>query len=138
MEKYFSSGLPEHPALPHIGLYNPVFDCFLITVSDENLAWQLKRLLSSRYGVYPMHLQTAKNYLSVEINNYNCTLWTADNAKSINLLRELFDTPVHICNNLISSESKNISIDIHDEKNWALLCLHWLTKIQRFKNLKPH
>lgn len=138
MEKYFSSGLPEHPALPHIGLYNPVFDCFLITVGNEELAWDLKFLLSSRYSLYPMYLNTADNYQEIEIGNHNCQLWTATNARSINLLREFFDTPIGVCNLLTPVVEENLNIDLEVEKEWALLCLFWLTKISRFRLMQPH
>lgn len=139
MEKYFVSGKPTHPALPHIGLYNPVFDCFVITVDNEQLACQLKSVLSSRFGLYPMYLHTAVDYWTRNINNANCISWTAIGTKYINLLREFLVTSTPCCHQLVPAEEKHFDlINIVEEHHWAMFCLYWLTKIQRFKFNKPH
>jgi hypothetical protein len=137
--KYFDWGYPGHPKLPQIGLYNPTFDCFILTVASESVARIVKAVISSRYTVYPVYLSTADNYTSNLIDNSNCENWSFSNTDQISLPSGFIDSPIYHAYKLTDSARtyKTIGWDITIEKQWALLIMFWVKKIEEFKLNKP-
>lgn len=130
--KYFDPGYPPHPKLPRYGLYHPVFDCFLIIVDSESIATTLKHLLSSRYVTHVTCLNTADNYNYNLIDNNNCELWTIDQPIATSVLVSLSDlSSTDFVDQLIPADIP--SSEVINEKQWALLCLHWIKKILLYK-----
>lgn len=81
--KHFDIGYPKVFGRTHIGLYQPVLGCFLLTLCDLKQAQEIKLLASSRYSLYSIDLTTAKNYCPNIIDNDCCENWTLSNRKDI-------------------------------------------------------
>lgn len=132
--KYFDYGLPVHPALPIYGLYQPVLDCFLIVTNTETLINKLKFILSSRYLTHVICLNAADNFHPTLIDNSVCENWTIKDKNQIELTHAMDTLPCINLSGLLVSTTTFIEWDILKEKQWALLCLHWLTFFDRFKH----
>lgn len=83
MPRHFDSGYPKNFGDPHFGLYQPVLDCFLLTVCDLAQAQEIKMLASSRYSLYVVDLVCAENYAIDLIDNSCCENWTLSNKEMI-------------------------------------------------------
>lgn len=130
--KYLDLGYPIHPKLPSYGLYHPVFNCFLIVTGNESIAITLRNILSSRYVTHVVCLNTADNYSYNLVDNTNCELWTINQHEDLGTLISLSNkSTTGIVEQLIPASVTDESI--YKEKQWALLCLHWIKEIQVLK-----
>jgi hypothetical protein len=131
--KYFTYGYPEHTALPVYGLYQPVIDCFLITVKSPMIASQLRMLLSSRYSLYTVCLNTAENYKHNLIDNAICENWTFRGRSK--LLVDQFDKIDHIIlADYLEPINYTANWNIDQEKQWCMLCKFYLSFFDAFRS----
>jgi hypothetical protein len=130
--KYFTYGYPDHLALPTYALYQPVLDCFLITVESPKVANQLQILLSSRYSLYTVCLNTADNYTHNLIDNTICENWTFSGRKQLPV------TQINKVDQIVYADhleliDHNPGCDIDREKQWFFLCNFYLDFFNTFK-----
>lgn len=131
--KYFSYGYSPNPKHSVIyGLYQPVLNCFLIVFPDfESIGMQLTALLSSRYLLQPVRIDTADNYYHNIIDNTVCENWTISNFDTISVSDIAAKMHLVLADQLIASTPVDcMPIQIQKEKEWAQFCLFWLRFIQ--------
>jgi hypothetical protein len=137
--KYYTSGISPNSHWPTYALYHPIFDCFLILVTKESIAFKLKAILSSRYPLFVTAVSTATNFQEFIYNNFNntcCELYTIENSQTnplINPSVSLHNGHVICPNNLILSTPKFNPEDIDKEKHWAELAAYWISTIDNYK-----
>ena len=134
--KYFTYGYNPDLKKPIYGLYQPVLNCFLIVFPDYNTAVgpQLTAILSSRYLLQPIQLDTANNYTYNIIDNEVCERWTISNPGDIPVRSMIIGVPVIPAVQLMPVTVVTELIQIKKEKQWAQFCLFWL----RFINSECH
>jgi hypothetical protein len=123
--KYFDLGYPEYPVLPMYGLYQPIFDCFIAVAPSLPIANKLQSILSSRYTSQVICLNTAENFKYNLMDNGNCQQWTVENKNQIVITKAFINNQVHFPVKL-SPSIKTIDWDMHQEKQWILICLYWI------------
>jgi len=128
--KYFTYGYSPDLRNSIYGLYQPVLNCFLIVFPDyDSVGPQLATILSSRYVLQPVQLDTADNYIHNIIDNEICELWTISNLDEILPNEIMTSVNVLLADQLIPT-TPNRSIQIEKEKQWAQFCLFWLRFIR--------
>ena len=134
--KYFTYGYNPDLKKPIYGLYQPVLDCFLIVFPDYNtvVGPQLTAILSSRYLLQPIQLDTANNYTYNIIDNEVCERWTISNPGDIPVRSMIIGVSVIPAVQLMPVTVVTELIQIKKEKQWAQFCLFWL----RFINSECH
>ena len=134
--KYFTYGYNPDLKKPIYGLYQPVLDCFLIVFPDYNtvVGPQLTAILSSRYLLQPIQLDTANNYTYNIIDNEVCERWTISNPGDIPVRSMIIGVSVIPAVQLMPVTVVTKLIQIKKEKQWAQFCLFWL----RFINSECH
>jgi hypothetical protein len=75
MIKSYNLGYPEVFGTCHIGLYQPVFNCFLLTLCDYLEAQEVMLIAASRYNLIAVDLTSASNYCPNIIDNDCCENW---------------------------------------------------------------
>lgn len=84
MQVPFNPGCIKDLSFPHFALYQPVNDCFMLTVDcDADRAREIKLLASARYSLFVVDLKTANNYDLNLIDNTCCHDWTLSNKLDI-------------------------------------------------------
>jgi len=126
--KYFTYGYGLDLTNPIYGLYQPVLNCFLIVFPDYNtvVGPQLTAILSSRYLLQPIQLNTADNYTHNIIDNEICEKWTISNQTDVPIRSMMTGVSVIPAFHLISSTLTMDLLKIEKEKQWAQFCLFWL------------
>jgi hypothetical protein len=128
--KYFTYGYSPDLRNPIHGLYQPVLNCFLIVFPDyASVGLQLAAILSSRYVLQPVQLDTADNYVHNIIDNEICEHWTISNLNEISPNEIMSGVNVLLANQLLPTTTVT-SIQIEKEKQWAQFCLFWLRFIR--------
>ena len=132
--KYFTYGYSTDLRNSMYGLYQPVLNCFLIVFPDYNsVGLQLAAILSSRYLLQPVQIDTASNYTHNVIDNEICERWTISNLDEISPNEIMTRVSVLSADQLVPNTPDG-SIQIEKEKQWAQFCLFWL----RFINSERH
>jgi hypothetical protein len=90
---------------------------------------QLAAILSSRYMLQPVQLDTADNYVHNVIDNEICERWTISNLNEISPNEIMTRVNVLLADQLIPTIPMT-SIQIEKEKQWAQFCLFWLRFIR--------
>lgn len=128
--KYFTYGYSPDLRNSVYGLYQPVLNCFLIVFPDYNsVGPQLAAILSSRYVLQPVRLDTADNYVHNVIDNEICECWTISNIDEILPNEIITRVNVLLADQLVQTTPAK-SIQIKKEKQWAQFCLFWLRFIR--------
>jgi hypothetical protein len=128
--KYFTYGYGPDLRNSVYGLYQPVLNCFLIVFPDYHLVGpQLTAILSSRYVLQPVQLDTANNYVHNIIDNEICENWTISNLDEISPNEIMTRVNVLLADQLIPTTPAK-SIQIEKEKQWAQFCLFWVRFIR--------
>jgi hypothetical protein len=84
MQVPFDAGCIQDLSYPHFALYQPVNDCFMLTVDcDADRAREIKLLASARYSLFVVDLKTANNYDLNLIDNTCCHDWTLSNRSDV-------------------------------------------------------
>jgi hypothetical protein len=84
MQIPFDLGCIQDLSYPHFALYQPVDDCFLLTVDcDAGQAREIQLLASARYSLFVVDLKTADNYALNLIDNSCCQNWTLGNRSDV-------------------------------------------------------
>lgn len=129
--KYFTYGYSTDLRNPIYGLYQPVLDCFLIVFPDYNsVGLQLAAILSSRYLLQPVQIDTASNYTHNVIDNDICEHWTISNQNDIPARSMIIGLTMVPADRLIPATIVTELIQIKKEKQWAQFCLFWLRFIK--------
>jgi len=129
--KYFTYGYSPDLTKPIYGLYQPVLNCFLIVFPDYDLVGlQLAAVLSSRYLLQPVQLDTATNYSHNVVDNEICECWTILNQNDIPTRSLITGLTVISADQLIPATAITALIQIKKEKQWAQFCLFWLRFIK--------
>jgi hypothetical protein len=129
--KYFSYGYSSDLRNSLYGLYQPVLNCFLIVFPDyASVGPQLAAVLSSRYVLQPLQINTASNYTHNIIDNEICERWTISNLDRILPTEIMTKVNVMFADQLIPVETSTQLIQIEKEKQWAQFCLFWLRFIR--------
>ena len=125
--KYFTYGYSPDLTNPIYGFYQPVLNCFLIVFPDYDVVGpQLAAILSSRYLLQPIQLNTADNYTYNIIDNEICERWTISNLGDIPIRSMMTGVAVIPAVQLIPVTVVTELIQIKKEKQWAQFCLFWL------------
>jgi hypothetical protein len=128
--KYFTYGYSTDLRNPIYGLYQPVLDCFLIVFPDyDSVGPQLAAILSSRYLLQPICINTANNYSHNIIDNEVCENWTILNKNDVPTRSIITRLTVISANQLIPASEVTVT-QIKKEKQWAQFCLFWLRFIK--------
>lgn len=126
--KYFTYGYSPDLRNSVYGLYQPVLNCFLIVFPDYHLVGShLAAILSSRYVLQPVQLDTAANYVHNIIDNEICERWTISNLDEVLPNEIMTKVNVLLADQLISTTPDR---SIEKEKQWAQFCLFWLRFIK--------
>ena len=129
--KYFTYGYSPDLKNPIYGFYQPVLNCFLIVFPDYNAVGpQLAAILSSRYLLQPVQIDTADNYTHNIIDNEICERWTISNQNDISTRSIMTGLTVISADRLIPAVTVIELIQIKKEKQWAQFCLFWLRFIK--------
>jgi len=129
--KYFTYGHSPDLRNPTYGLYQPVLNCFLIVFPDyDSIGPQLAAILSSRYLLQPIRIDTADNYTHNIIDNEICERWTISNLDEISPNDIILGVKIILANQLIPVAPLDTGIPIAREKQWAQFCLFWLRFIR--------
>ena len=129
--KNFTYGYSPDSRNPIYGLYQPVLNCFLIVFPDyDAVGPQLAAILSSRYLLQPVQIDTANNYTHNIIDNEVCENWTISNQNDIPTRSIMTRLTVIPANRLTPVVTVTESIQINKEKQWAQFCLFWLRFIE--------
>jgi len=129
--KYFTYGYSSDLRNSLYGLYQPVLNCFLIVFPDyAGVGPQLAAVLSSRYVLQPLQINTASNYTHNIIDNEICERWTISNLDRILPNEIMTKVNVMFADQLMPVETSNQLIQIEKEKQWAQFCLFWLRFIR--------
>jgi len=131
--KYFNYGYSNHPALPTYALYQPVLDCFLITADSPIVANQLRMLLSSRYSLYTVCLNTAENYEHNLIDNTVCENWTFLGRKHLPV-NQLNGASQIVYADHLQLIDHAVDWNVDREKQWVLMCKFYLAFFTKFKD----
>ena len=126
--EYFFYGYPKYKNENIYALYQPVTDCFLLCTSNLHTANNVKILLSSKYSLYTVKLNSASNYQPNIIDNTCCENWTLSNRDEMLINRIGRGTPTVEAQELCATSPK-ISVDWSHEKKYAMLCCHWFDKL---------
>jgi hypothetical protein len=126
--KYFTYGYSPDLRNSIYGLYQPVLNCFLIVFPDYDVVGpQLTAILSSRYLLQPIRIDTANNYAHNVIDNEVCERWSISNFDKIFPNDIINQVNVILADQLIPVASLNPGlIQIEKEKQWAQFCLFCL------------
>jgi len=128
--KYFTHGYSSNSRNSIYGLYQPVLNCFLIVFPDyASIGPKLAAILSSRYVLQPIRLDTADNYSHNIIDNEICELWTISNLNDISPNDLITKANILLADRLIPTTPIEL-IQIEKEKQWAQFCLFWLRFIR--------
>jgi hypothetical protein len=129
--KYFTYGYSSDLTNPIYGLYQPVLNCFLIVFPDYDVVGpQLAAVLSARYLLQPIRIDTANNYTHNVIDNEVCEHWTISNLNDVPTRTIIAKLTVVPADRLISAPPVIELIQIEKEKQWAQFCLFWLRFIK--------
>ena len=129
--KYFSYGYSSDSRHSLYGLYQPVLNCFIIVFPDyASVGPQLAAVLSSRYVLQPLQINTAGNYTHNIIDNEVCDRWTISNLDRISPNEIMTKVSVMFADQLIPVDTSVQLIQIEKEKQWAQFCLFWLRFIR--------
>jgi hypothetical protein len=91
---------------------------------------QLAAVLSSRYVLQPLQINTAGNYTHNIIDNEVCDRWTISNLDRISPNEIMTKVSVMFADQLIPVDTSVQLIQIEKEKQWAQFCLFWLRFIR--------
>jgi len=129
--KYFTYGYSPDLTNPIYGFYQPVLNCFLIVFPDYDVVGpQLAAVLSSRYLLQPIRIDSADNYTYNIIDNEVCERWTISNQNHIPTRNIITKLAVISADQLIPATAVTELIQIEKEKQWAQFCLFWLRFIE--------
>jgi len=91
----------------HFGLYQPVLNCFLLCLTNQDEANAIKLLASARYSLYLIDLVSAENYSPTLIDNDVCENWSISNRIDIDINRP------QVINNIVKA-ARLVNTDIVD------------------------
>ena len=129
--KYFTYGYSPDLTNLIYGFYQPVLNCFLIVFPDYDVVGpQLAAILSSRYLLQPVQIDTADNYTHNIIDNKICENWAISNQNDVTTRSLITGLTVIQADRLIPATAVTESIQIKKEKQWAQFCLFWLRFIK--------
>ena len=129
--KYFTYGYSSDLTNPIYGLYQPVLNCFLIMFPDyDAVGPRLAAILSSRYLLQPIRIDTADNYTHNIIDNEVCEDWAISNQDDIPTRSMIIGLTMVPADRLIPATIVTELIQIKKEKQWAQFCLFWLRFIE--------
>jgi len=115
LKNYFDFGGPNLSESCHIGLYQPILDCFLLTLSSQKQAQDVVLIASSRYAVTTIDLTSAKNYSPHLIDNLCCENWHVPEQIEIDISFDTFCN-LHTVTNLVNKSSPPDCAVLHEKK----------------------
>ena len=129
--KYFTYGYSTDLKNSIYGFYQPVLNCFLIVFPDyTTVGPRLAAILSSRYLLQPIRIDTADNYAHNLIDNEVCEYWAISNQNDIPTRSIVNNLTILHADRLIPTVPVTELIQIGKEKQWAQFCLFWLRFIE--------
>lgn len=132
--KYFDYGFPASSRMPMYGIYHLVLDRFILVTNSENYANKIKLLLSSKYMVAVICLNSAINYKFGTISNANCERWTINKQNTnIQVINAMVHNNVVSVGNLIANNNESDLSYAIEQKEWALFCLYWIKRISSYQ-----
>ena len=124
--KYYQHGTFSDLSIPIYGLYEPVLDCFLFLTDELDIANKLKYILSSRYSTHICQINLTTNYTTGIIDNGCCENWSLTNKSKVKAEHYLENLKMILGETLCPTQRKDTTWNIDTEKQWCLLCNHWL------------
>jgi hypothetical protein len=155
--KYYVNGQAPTADVPVYGLYSPISDCFYFVYHDYRVLQESRVLLSSKFDLHIVRLDTAENWAANLVDNECCENWTWANKEDLSWGKENYPDPMmkftdfhalHHAQQLVPST--HVTQEIEKYAQWIMLCVHYyisLTKLvrnrtyefdQRLKDLIPH
>ena len=126
---YFRLGLPRDSNSPHLALYQPVLDRFLLVLDDLEIAQEVRLLANGRYVLHVCDLRTAVNYTANLIDNTVCQNWSLSNPQDILVWRDFLGqiTAVESCCELGAVPEH----DVGTEQQWLHILVFFARVIRR-------
>jgi hypothetical protein len=129
--KYYTPGSWAPTGEPVYGLYQPLLDCFLFVTADYTLAGKLVDIMSSRFDLFICEIGVACNFKGNLLNNSCCENWSLSNSHTIKTA-PLSKNTVTQADRLRKSR-RTVAHDINKEKQWILMCAHWIDCLNQLK-----
>jgi hypothetical protein len=130
MIDYFDIGYPKKFGESHIGLYQPMIRCFLLTVCDIQQARDIILIAGARYPLYPVNLVTAANYSENLIDNYCCENWELPESQIMSTTTNTYVDHYVDAENLVLRNNHLPGMD--DEKNYLQLIWYGVRLIEQW------
>jgi hypothetical protein len=131
-------GYPQKQGYPHYGLYQPILDCFLLITDNKQQSIDLKTLLITKYSLFIIQLDQAKNYSFNIIDNDCCEAWSVELEKKFDFATVNYSKPL-MANLLIPADKNNkFNLDIFKEKLWCQYVWHWIRFIEWVYEFDDH
>lgn len=126
---YFRLGLPRDTQSPHLALYQPVLDRFLLVLDNLAVAREVRMLASGRYALHICDLRSARNYTPNLVDNTVCSQWSLSNPQDISVWRDFLGeiTSVDLCQELGPVQN----FDTSTEQQWLQILAFFTQVIQR-------
>jgi hypothetical protein len=119
----FDFGIPSHHGSCHIGLYQPVLNRFLLTVTNLQHAQDIALIAAGRYPLFLVNLVTASNYRQNLIDNACCQNWSLPSQQIVpTQLRDYANCMVN-SDSLLANPSE---LDLSEEKQYLQMCWYYL------------
>jgi len=120
----YNLGCPSKIGGAHIGLYQPIFDCFLLTLNDYLDAQEVMLIAASRYNLVAMDLTSATNYYPNIIDNICCEKWSVPAKDSVTEIAYHEFLNLHRIETLVPISVENA--DIAAEKQYLQTVWHYV------------
>lgn len=129
---YFFYGYPVQSNNPVYALYQPVLECFLLVVTNLEIAEKIKAFSSARFQVSIVRIDRALNYKLNLIDNEICENWKLKNFNDVNL----FDND---CQSVVPAKelvetTPVINWDTDKEKQWLLLLAFYIRFFEKLQS----
>jgi len=121
----FDFGVPERFGDCHIGLYQPMLNQFLLTVTNIQHAQDIALIASGRYPLFLVNLTTASNYCENLIDNACCENWTLTAEQIIPTEMSNYANFIVNAKQLVPGQQHHDS-ELHDEKHYLQVCWYYL------------
>jgi hypothetical protein len=119
----FDIGAPKNHGGCHIGLYQPVLNCFLLTVNNIQHAQDIALISAGRYPLFMVNLVTADNYCENLIDNACCENWVLPDQQIAPTALRNYANFVVDADRLLEHHCEH---DVSREKQYLQLCWYYL------------
>lgn len=136
--KYYVNGQPTKQGDPVYGLYSPISDCFYFVYHNYRILQEVRVLLSSKFDLHIVRLDTAENWTPNLVDNECCENWTWANKQDLSWASDDYAVPMmkftdfyalHTADNLVPAPGATPQIEEYAQ--WIMLCVHYFIAINK-------